>query len=114
MPEANDCTFDYLVKDYVEIELDRMNNNDMERYIRSSLTEYFSWFTERELIDHINDQEFEETADEIISTHYGTNPPDCFITGWQLTKWYSIPTRGAFFVYNKNVHTKEHFWKDSN
>lgn len=81
MPEANDCTFDYLVKDYVEIELDRMDNKDMERYIRSSLTEYFNSFSERELIDHINDQEFEETADELISTHYGKNPPDCYITG---------------------------------
>ena len=82
MPEANDCTFDLLIKDYTEINLDRMTNENMVTMCRASLTKYFESFTERELIDHINDQELEETADEIISSLYGINPPDCYITDW--------------------------------
>ena len=80
MPESNDCTFDLLIKDYTEINLDRMTNENMVTMCRYHLTKYFESFTERELIDHINDQELEETADEIISSLYGINPPDCFIT----------------------------------
>tara|TARA_B100000965_G_scaffold325784_1_gene288110 strand:- start:1306 stop:1551 length:246 start_codon:yes stop_codon:yes gene_type:complete len=80
MPEYNDCTFDQLVVDYTEINLDRMTNENMVTMCRASLTKYFESFTERELIDHINDQEHEDTADELICTHYGINPPDCYIT----------------------------------
>ena len=80
MPESSDCTYDLLIKDYTEINLDRMTNENMVTMCRHHLTKYFESFTERELIDHINDQEHEDTADELISTHYGINPPDCYIT----------------------------------
>jgi len=80
MPEYNDCTFDILVSNYVELELERMDKFQMKQYIRSTLTNYFTSFSERELIDHINDQELTETADELIGTLYGINPPDCYIT----------------------------------
>ena len=63
MPEYNDCTYDQLVEDYADIVIDRLEN-----------------MTEKGLIDHINEVECDETADEIISTHYGINPPDCYIT----------------------------------
>ena len=79
MPESNDCTFDLLIKDYTEINLDRMTDENMVTMCRHHLTKYFESFTERELIDHINEQELTETADEIISSLYGINPPDCFI-----------------------------------
>ena len=82
MPEYNDCTFDILVSNYVELELERMDKFQMKQYIRSTLTNYFTSFSERELIDHINDQELTETADELIGTLYGINPPDCYITDW--------------------------------
>ena len=81
MPEANDCTFDQLVEDYADINLDRMDNAQMKQYVRNTLIDFYGKMTENELINFINDQELEETADEIISTHYGTNPPDCFIVG---------------------------------
>ena len=80
MPQYNDCTFDQLVVDYTEINLDRMTNENMVTMCRHHLRKYFESFSERELIDHINDQEHEDTADELISTHYGINPPDCYIT----------------------------------
>ena len=65
-----DCTFDHLIEDYTQIVLDY-----------DSLISYYEKMTEHELIEHINEMECSETADEIISTHYGLNPPDCYITG---------------------------------
>ena len=70
MPESSDCTYDLLIKDYTEINLDRMTNENMVTMCRHHLTKYFESFTERELIDHINEQELTETADEIISSLY--------------------------------------------
>tara|TARA_B100001996_G_scaffold333238_1_gene282758 strand:- start:1081 stop:1395 length:315 start_codon:yes stop_codon:yes gene_type:complete len=81
MPEAMDCTFDHLIEDYTQIVLDRMDSKDLEQYVYDSLISYYEKMTEHELIEHINEMECSETADEIISTHYGLNPPDCYITG---------------------------------
>ncbi|OUV53030.1 MAG: hypothetical protein CBC73_05090 [Flavobacteriales bacterium TMED113] len=81
MPQYNDCTYDQLVEDYTEIMLDRMTPNDLYEFARESVMDRLENMSERELIDHINEVECEDTADEIISTHYGINPPDCFITG---------------------------------
>ena len=79
MPEANDCTFDALVEHYADLNLERMDRFQMKQYIRSSLIDYYGSMTENELIHFINDQELEETADELIGSCYGTNPPDCYI-----------------------------------
>ena len=79
MPEANDCTFDLLIERYADVNLERMNQSQKDQYIRSTLVNYYESMTEKELIYFINDQELEETADEIISSLYGINPPDCFI-----------------------------------
>ncbi len=81
MPEANDCTFDALVENYTDIVLDRMDNKDLEQYVWDSLTDYYEKMTENELIEHINEMEDKETADDIIGSCYGINPPDCFIVG---------------------------------
>ncbi len=112
MPQYQDCTFDQLIEDYAELQANRLHEDPDSAYqfIYETLSAQYERMTERELIDHINEVECEDTADEIISTHYGINPPDCFITGWQLRKCPKHPTQGAFFVYNKNVHTKEHTW----
>ena len=110
MPQYNDCTFDQLIEDYADIVIDRMDFQELYEFARETVIDRLENMTERGLIDHINELECQETADEIISTHYGINPPDCFITGWQLRKCPKHPTQGAFFVYNKNVHTKEHTW----
>ena len=81
MPEAKDCTFDALVENYTDIVLDRMDNKDLEQYVWDSLTDYYEKMTEHELIEHINEMEDPETADDIIGSCYGINPPDCFIVG---------------------------------
>ena len=81
MPEALDCTFDALVENYAEIVLDRMDNKDLEQYVWDSLMDYYEKMTEHELIEHINEMEDKETADDIIGSCYGINPPDCFIVG---------------------------------
>ena len=80
MPEANDCTIDLLIERYADVNLERMNQSQKDQYIRSTLVNYYESMTEKELIYFINDQELEETADEIISSLYGINPPDCYIT----------------------------------
>ena len=79
MPEANDCTFDALVENYTDIVLDRMDNKDLEQYVWDSLMDYYEKMTEHELIEHINEMEDKETADDIIGSCYGINPPDCYI-----------------------------------
>ena len=80
MPEYNDCTYDQLVEDYADIVIDRMDFQELYEFARETVIDRFENMTERGLIDHINELECKETADEIISTHYGINPPDCFIT----------------------------------
>ncbi len=87
MPESSDCTYDLLIKDYTEINLDRMTNENMVTMCRHHLTKYFESFNEHELIEHINDQEDEETANDLISSLYGMNPPDCFIVGRDEEDW---------------------------
>ena len=82
MPELNDCTFDQLIEDYADIVIDRMDFQELYEFARETVIDRFENMTERQLIDHINEIECEETADEIISTHYGINPPDCYITDW--------------------------------
>ena len=110
MPQYNDCTYDQLVEDYTEIMLDRMTPNDLYEFARESVMDRLENMSERELIDHINGVEDQDTADDIISTHYGINPPDCYITGWQLTKWHNSPTRGSFFVYNNSIQHNDSTW----
>ena len=80
MPEYNDCTYDQLVEDYADIVIDRMDFQELYEFARETVIDRLENMTEKGLIDHINDLECKETADEIISTHYGINPPDCFIT----------------------------------
>ena len=80
MPEINDSVFDKFTEDYAEIILDRMDSKDLEQYVWDSLLDYYQNMTEKEFIDHVNEMEDEETADELISLYYGKNPPDCYIT----------------------------------
>ena len=95
MPEAKDCTFDILVENYTDIVLDRMDSKDLEQYVWDSLTDYFEKMTEHELIEHINEMEDKETADDIIGACYGSNPPDCFIVGRDSSQsdYSRIPSR---------------------
>ena len=95
MPEAKDCTYDILVEQYTEIVLDRMDIKDLQQYVWDSLTDYFEKMNEHELIEHINEMECKETADDIIGSCYGSNPPDCFIVGrdGSQTDYSSIPSR---------------------
>ena len=80
MPEYQDSVFDKFTEDYAEIVLDRMDSKDLEQYVWDSLLDYFQNMTEKEFIDHVNEMEDQETADELISLYYGNNPPDCYIT----------------------------------
>ena len=81
MPEYQDCTFDKLIETYAEINVDRMDMGSLIDFAMETLVAYYERMSERELIDHINEMEDEETADDIIGAHYGINPPDCFIVG---------------------------------
>ena len=103
MPEYNDCTFDKFTEDYAEIILDRMDSKDLEQYVYDSLIDYYQNMTEKEFIEHVNEMEDEETADELIGLYYGKNPPDCYITDrWKSNSqrirsaWFSIVLRGMF------------------
>ena len=80
MPEYNDCTYDQLVEDYADIVIDRMDFQELYEFARETVIDRLENMTEKGVIDHINAVECDETADEIISTHYGINPPDCYIT----------------------------------
>ena len=80
MPEINDCTFDKLIETYAEINVDRMDMGSLIDFAMETLVAYYERMSERELIDHINEMEDEETADDIIGALYGINPPDCYIT----------------------------------
>ena len=80
MPEYNDCTYDQLVEDYADIVIDRMDFQELYEFARETVIDRLENMTERELIDNINEWECKETADDLIGTLYGTNPPDCYIT----------------------------------
>tara|TARA_B100001778_G_scaffold272681_1_gene234935 strand:+ start:308 stop:682 length:375 start_codon:yes stop_codon:yes gene_type:complete len=82
MPELNDCTFDLLIEEYAELQANRLHEDPATafQFIHETLVDRYENMTERELIDNINEWECKETADDLIGTLYGTNPPDCFIT----------------------------------
>ena len=84
MPELNDCTFDLLIEEYAELQANRLHEDPSSAYqfIHETLVAYYERMTEKELIDHINEMECDETADDLIGTLYGINPPDCFIADW--------------------------------
>ena len=81
MPELNDCTFDLLIEEYAELQANRLHEDPATafQFIHETLVAYYERMTEKELIDHINEMECDETADDLIGTLYGINPPDCFI-----------------------------------
>ena len=95
MPEANDCTFDKLIETYADINIDRMDMGALIDFATETLVAYYERMSERELIDHINEMEDKETADDIIGSLYGINPPDCFIVGRDSSQsdYSSIPSR---------------------
>ena len=80
MPEYQDCTFDKLIETYAEINVDRMDMGSLIDFAMETLVAYYERMSERELIDHINEMEDKEDADNIIGALYGINPPDCYIT----------------------------------
>ena len=82
MPEYQACTFDLLIEEYAELQTQRLHEDPATafQFINETLIAQYERMTERELIDHINEGECEETADDLIGTLYGINPPDCFIT----------------------------------
>tara|TARA_B100000427_G_scaffold134027_1_gene111485 strand:- start:429 stop:722 length:294 start_codon:yes stop_codon:yes gene_type:complete len=82
MPELNDCTFDLLIEEYAELQANRLHEDPSSAYqfIHETLVAYYERMTEKELINHISEMEDPETADDLIGTLYGTNPPDCYIT----------------------------------
>ena len=82
MPEYKDCTFDLLIEEYAELQTQRLHEDPASafQFIYETLAMQYERMTEKELIDHINEVEDEETADDLIGTLYGTNPPDCVIT----------------------------------
>ena len=84
MPELNDCTFDQLIEDYAELQANRLHEDPSSAYqfIYETLIMQYERMSERELIDHVNEMEDPETADDLIGTLYGINPPDCFIADW--------------------------------
>ncbi len=98
MPEANDCTFDKLIEDYAEIVTDRLYEDpkSLHHYVLETFVDYYENMTEHELINHINEMEDPETADDIIGSLYGTNPPDCFIVGRD-----DVATDSPQTVYNR-------------
>ena len=89
MPEYNDCTFDQLIEDYADIVIDRMDFQELYEFARETVIDPLENITEKGLIDHINEVECDETADEISSHHYGINPS---------FKWYDA---------NKSVRNME-------
>ena len=82
MPEYQDCTFDLLIDEYAELQANRLHEDPDSafQFIHETLVDRYERMTERELIDYINEWECKETADDLIGTLYGTNPPDCYIT----------------------------------
>ena len=82
MPEYNDCTFDLLIDEYAELQTQRLHEDPASafQFIYETLAMQYERMTEKELIDHINEVECDETADDLIGTLYGTTPPDCYIT----------------------------------
>ena len=82
MPEYKDCTFDLLIEEYAELQTQRLHEDPSSafEFIYETLVAQYERMTERQLIDHINEVECDETADDLIGTLYGTNPPDCYIT----------------------------------
>ena len=113
MPEYNDCTYDQLVEDYADIVIDRMDFQELYEFARETVIDRLENMTEKGLIDHINELECKETADEIISTHYGINPPDCYITNWWKSNsqrirsaWFSTALRDMFKAMTITIWSK--------
>ena len=97
MPELNDCTFDQLIEDYAELQANRLHEDPSSAYqfIYETLSAQYERMTENELIEHINEMECKDTADDIIGCLYGSNPPDCFIVGRDSSQsdYSRIPSR---------------------
>ena len=73
MPQEIDSQYDALVETYAEIQLDRMNHEDLQQYVYDDLVDYYENMTENELIEHIVEM---EDSDEIVTSIYGNYPVD--------------------------------------
>ena len=76
MPQEIDSQYDALVETYAEIQLDRMNHEDLQQYVYEDLVNYYSGMTEHELIEHVAEMEGDEDGCEIIESIYGNYPVD--------------------------------------
>mgnify|MGYP001282841293 FL=1 len=90
----NAAQLDYIVEQYAEIVLDRMDYKDMEQYVYDSLTDYYGRMGKTELREHIIEMEnsgcpednlFDELLDNVKDvTVYGEPLKDDKVTRYGL------------------------------
>ena len=96
----NAAQLDYIVEQYAEIVLDRMDYKDMEQYVYDSLTDYYGRMGKTELREHIIEMEnsgcpednlFDELLDNAKHiTVYGESPKDSNVTTYGLEEGESL------------------------